>query len=539
MGPFAVRKELYSELRRLLPACLPEFLAKQRWFGGKARQILSTEIADIVPMPREEWEALLLIVAVRYADGGAEHYALPILGAEQGDATPGDGAPLLTIRNDETGSTSSLTNAAPNPDFQALLFEAIEHELVFKGEKGELRGFRGKEFSHLDSSVPASGAPSRLLSGEQSNTSIIYDERFILKMFRRIEEGINPELEIGAFLTEKAHFPQVPQLVGHLEYRDEPNRTITQGILQAFVPNQGDAWRHIVKSVAAFYELVRRNKLENRSLALSGIDEQTHAEVPEFARATLEADLSAAGLLGKRTAELHRALASETNDPAFAPEPFTMEFQRGFLESLLELTGVTLNLLRAKRHQLPMEWQAKADEIANQQVDIRDHFRAILSKPIHAARTRIQGDYHLGQVLYTGSDFVIIDFEGEPARPLSERRTKRSPLQDVAGMMRSFHYAAFAPLLGALGNQPAGVDELKRFTPWAEAWSSWFTTRFLTEYFKASARAAYLPENYQETEKLLKLHLLEKAIYELSYELNNRPTWVGIPLEGIAAVLSA
>jgi trehalose synthase-fused probable maltokinase len=539
MGQFAVRNEIHSALRRLLPARLPEFLAKQRWFGGKARPILSTEIADIVPMRREEWEVLLLIVTVHYADSGDESYAIPVLWAEQADSALHDGSILLGIRNNETGTASAFANAAQNPNFHVLLFEAIERELVFRGEKGELRGFRGKEFARLHSPSPANGVTTRLLSGEQSNTSIIYGERFILKFFRRIEEGINPELEIGAFLTDKAHFPQVPQLAGHLTYRDAKGRIITQGILQAFVPNRGDAWRHIVKSVAAFYELVARQKLENHNSALPHTAATNCDEIPEFARATLEPDLSAAALLGKRTAGLHRALASETTDPAFAPEPFTMEFQQDFLESLLELTSVTLNLLRAKRNQLPVEWQAKADELAQREKGISDHFKAILGTPIHAARTRIHGDYHLGQVLYTGSDFVIIDFEGEPARPLSERRTKRSPLQDVAGMMRSFHYAAFAPLWRAVGNHPASADDLKRLTPWAEAWSTWTRKRFLTEYFTTAGRADYLPGGREHTDKLLRLHLLEKAIYELSYELNNRPTWVGIPMEGIAAVFCA
>ena len=536
MGHFAVRKEIHSELRRLLPARLPEFLAKQRWFGGKARQLASVEIADVVPMPRGGLEALLLVVAVHYVDGGKENYALPVLCGEQTSPPLSDESTLLTIGNDETRGAASLTNGAQNPAFLALLLETIERELVFRGEKGELRGFRGKEFSQLYTSPPASGATPRLLRGEQSNTSIIYDERLILKLFRRMEEGINPELEIGAFLTERANFPQVPQLAGYLEYRNEHGAAVTQGILQAFVPNQGDAWRHVVKSVAAFYDLIAGHQAQSR-LASSVVEAKSKAEIPEFARATLEPDLAATALLGKRTAELHQALASETNDVAFVPEPFTMEFQRHVLESLLKLTNVTFKLLQEKRSQLPAELRAKAEEIAGRGKEIDQLFTAILGTPIHAARTRIHGDYHLGQVLYNGSDFVFIDFEGEPARPLSERRIKRSPLQDVAGMMRSFHYAAFAPLLGALTQQPVSPDELKQLMPWADAWDTWFTNRFLAAYFQTSGNAACLPASREETDKLLKLHLLEKAIYELGYELNNRPNWVGIPLEGIARVL--
>jgi maltose alpha-D-glucosyltransferase/alpha-amylase len=161
-----------------------------------------------------------------------------------------------------------------------------------------------------------------------------------------------------------------------------------------------------------------------------------------------------------------------------------------------------------------------------------------LSQPIHATRTRIHGDYHLGQVLYTGSDFVIIDFEGEPARPLAERRIKRSPLQDVAGMLRSFHYAAFAPLLTSVGEKTMPSEEAGRLSPWAESWNSWVADRFLASYFDIAGAASYLPRSREETQNLLELHLLEKAVYELGYELNNRPSWVGIPLQGISKLLS-
>ena len=536
MNYSAVKRQIYSDLRTRLPARLPEFLAKQRWFGGKARQVVSTEIADIVPMRGDGSEALLLVVSVHYADGTDENYSLPVVCMDQPAAGVESESVLLNLQNDETGKVSLVVDAARNAGFLALLFAVIEQEMVFPGENGELRGIRGKELSH--SYKPSSlTAKPRLLSGEQSNTSVIYDERFILKLFRRIEEGINPELEIGAFLTDKAHFQQVPQLLGHLEYRNSQGRLVTQGILQTFVPNQGDAWRHILKGLAGFYELVRKHIGEFRDRTASVFDTKRNPQVPEFARAAVEADLSAAALLGQRTAELHLALASETDYPAFAPEPFTMEFQKNFQESLLQLTSATLNLLRAKREQLSADLRTKADDIAQRETHINEFFGAILRTPLHAARTRIHGDYHLGQVLYTGSDFVIIDFEGEPARPLAERRVKRSALQDIAGMMRSFHYAAFAPLLGAL-NEAASADELKRLTPWAGAWSRWFSARFLGEYLRTSHAAPYLLKSPAEIENLLKLHLLEKAIYELSYELNNRPTWVGIPLEGIAGLLA-
>jgi maltose alpha-D-glucosyltransferase/alpha-amylase len=268
-------------------------------------------------------------------------------------------------------------------------------------------------------------------------------------------------------------------------------------------------------------------------------EDRKEKELPEFARSSVGSYLTAAGLLGQRTAEMHLALASDAHDPAFRPEPFTMKFQRVLEKSLRELTGRVFGLLRERASTLPAAWRSQAAELAGRKDDIVRRFQSALSKPISATRTRIHGDYHLGQVLYTGSDFVIIDFEGEPARPLAERRNKRSPLQDVAGMLRSFHYGAFAPLLGAVGDKVMPAEETGPLSHWAEAWTAWVAERFLASYFDTSGQASYLPGSREETRTVLELHLLEKAIYELGYELNNRPTWVGIPLQGISKLLSA
>jgi maltose alpha-D-glucosyltransferase/alpha-amylase len=232
---------------------------------------------------------------------------------------------------------------------------------------------------------------------------------------------------------------------------------------------------------------------------------------------------------------MHLALSSASDDAAFAPEPFTTAFQDSLQESFAKLASGTLGLLRARMAHVPAEYKGKAAEIAARERDILGIFRAALHAPIEAMRIRIHGDFHLGQVLYTGSDFVIIDFEGEPARPLAERRMKQSPLQDVAGMLRSFHYLAFAPLLGA---GASGADSrASRLSGWAEGWSRCASNRFLGRYYETSGEAGYLPASSQERAKLLEMYLLAKAIYELGYELNNRPSWVGIPLEGIARLL--
>jgi maltose alpha-D-glucosyltransferase / alpha-amylase len=537
MAHFGVGKEMYPELRRSLPQQLPAFLSRQRWFGGKARPVRTAELADVIPVPVNALEVLLLVVTVKYADGAEENYAIPMLCAEERAASQESDSASLRVETRQTGVVLVLSDALKNEEFLKTLLEMIHRKSTIGGEKGELRALQTTAYGGLYPGSAGILQPKPVCT-EQSNSSIIYGDRLILKFFRRLEEGINPDLEVGTFLTEKAHFPHIPQLAGSLEYHARDGRQMAQGILQAFVPNQGDAWRYTLDSLSGFYEQAAKHPGGSELPDLSGANaRQKKRELPEFARDPVGRYLEAAGLLGQRTAEMHLALASEPHDPAFRAEPFTMEFQRALEKSLLELTARIFGLLRERNSSLPAEWRGRARELAGREDEIVRGFRSTLSRPIAATRTRIHGDYHLGQVLYTGSDFVIIDFEGEPARPLAERRVKRSPLQDVAGMLRSFHYAAFAPLLAPLGEKPVPAEDFGQLSWWAETWNTWVADRFLASYFATSGEASYLPRSREETQSILQLHLLEKAIYELGYELNNRPAWVGIPLQGISRLL--
>jgi trehalose synthase-fused probable maltokinase len=448
-----------------------------------------------------------LMATVRYREGAAETYSIPIISAQQSGA---------------------LSDAFSRAEFLGELLDFIREEREVPGDNGRLRGCRGASFSELFGSEES--ARAKLLTGEQSNSSVIYGERLILKFFRRVEAGENPDLEIGRFLSDRAHFPHVARIGGWLEYQPQQGKPATQAILQEFVPNQGDAWRYAVKTLTAFYQRVG----DAPQPVFSARQERS-----EFAGEPMARLLAEIGLLGKRTAELHLALASDSRDPAFAPEPFTKEFQDRLATSFAELAGGTLRLLSQRLASVPIEYKDRAVEIAAREQDIVRAIRRALSAPIKATRIRIHGDYHLGQVLYTGTDFVIIDFEGEPARPLAERRIKQSPLQDIAGMLRSFHYAAFAPLLTPATGSSMTDQQFVRLQGWAETWSRCAADRFLAEYYETSASAQYLPANSQEIGKLLEIYLLAKAIYELGYELNNRPAWVGIPLQGLARLLSS
>jgi len=248
--------------------------------------------------------------------------------------------------------------------------------------------------------------------------------------------------------------------------------------------------------------------------------------------------LESARLLGQRTGELHVALASSVDDPSFVPEPITPFYQRSLHQSMRNLASQALQMLRRRLRHLPDEAQEQAQRVLDSEEAILKRIRAVVALKITGTRIRCHGDYHLGQVLYTGKDFVIIDFEGEPARPLSERRIKRSPFRDVAGLLRSFHYAAYFALFARDRGGPVRPEDIATLEPWARIWYIWVSATFLKAYLDSTSGVPFLPEARDELEVMLDASLLEKAIYELGYELNNRPDWVRIPLVGILDLLS-
>jgi trehalose synthase-fused probable maltokinase len=531
-------REIYQELRAALPPLLPGYLATQRWFGGKARQIRSAEITDIVPWTNTDLEAFVLLVRLEYTTGPGEMYVLPLIWSEERVAESASTG--LKVHSGARGTDLHLRNALTDDEFLRSLLDAIEKKAAFSGSRGEIRASRASVFSALCGTTANALAP-RPIKAEQSNSSIVYGDRAVLKFFRRTAEGENPDLEIGRFLTEERDFPHAPAVAGWIAYKGQDDREMSLGILQAFVPNVGDAWQFTLQALSSFWKEAETYSalhpgamLENQGPA-AGDRQNLPAPIIKHIRPYLDA----VSLLGKRTAELHLALGAESTDPRFTPEPYTASFQRECKEALQALAERNFALLAMKLEELPQKMRDKATRLIARQDEILRGYDRVLGNPIEAMRTRIHGDYHLGQVLYTGSDFVIIDFEGEPARPLSERRTKRSPLQDVAGMLRSFHYAAFSFHLAS--RDGATAEEIRSYDvrPWAERWYACVAERFLNAYLENVVGAGFIPPGHGQLFSLLRLHLLEKAVYELGYELNNRPGWVAIPLEGISQLLDS
>jgi maltose alpha-D-glucosyltransferase / alpha-amylase len=378
------------------------------------------------------------------------------------------------------------------------------------------------------------------LRAEQSNSSIVFGDKLILKLFRKTEAGLNPDLEIGYFLTERVGFPHTPPVAGTLEYRTKNGESAAVGILQKFVPNEGDAWQQTLDALSQYFDrAVTRPADELRDLQkpLPFVDRLQRTSMPAFAGDLIGPYSENVKLLGQRTAELHVSLASNADDPDFAPEPFSVLFQRSLYQSMRNHSGQMLQLLKNSLGALRGPILEDALKVLDLREELLNRFRTLLSRKIMAQRTRTHGDFHLGQVLHTGKDYVIIDFEGEPARPLTERRIKRSPIRDVAGMMRSFHYAAYTSLFGHLGSANVRPEDLAAMEPWARAWNIWISSTYLNSYLQHAQRGGFLPADRDELNILLNVYLLEKALYELGYELNNRPDWVRIPLTGILQLI--
>ncbi len=523
--------------REALEAALPRFVMPRRWFGSKARAIRAIRITETIPILPT---AYLTLMQVAYVTGEPETYVLPVAFVAGAPAQAlGQERPAAVIATLKAGQESGLLyDAVWDPGFCHALLEAIGQGKQYRGASGDLVASASSALPRLrgDASQPL---PPVLLGVEQSNTSVRYGDRLILKLYRRLEGGVNPDQEIGQFLTEKAAFANTPPLGGVLEFRRrEPENGVPVGasstvaLLQGFVPNRGDAWRYSLDSLAEYFAAARAQgeaALADLALPQGSLLELARGEIPVYAERLIGAYMASARLLGRRTAELHLALTSDPADPVFGLEPFTAEFRGFFHRSMRELTERIMRLLRSRMEALPEASQREARQVLALEGRITPRFDPLLAQPIHAFRSRIHGDYHLGQVLYTGDDFMIIDFEGEPARPLSERQMKRSPLQDVAGMLRSFHYAAYAAYF-ALAQDNLSAPELE---PWARFWHLWVSVAYLKTYLEIVDGATFLPSLPDELKLLLDAFLVEKAVYELGYELNNRPGWVQIPLEGI------
>jgi maltose alpha-D-glucosyltransferase/alpha-amylase len=407
---------------------------------------------------------------------------------------------------------------------------------------GTLRAHSSSAFREMKT---AEALPSHVGSAEQSNTSILYGDTAILKLFRRLQPGENPDVEIGQFLTEVAHFDRIPPFLGEISMIASSGEKTTVAMLQGLVANDGDGWTWFVHQLNRFYKSIESGT-DAPILAAPAYESTTtdRNRMPTVAQEAMEAAM----LLGRRTAEMHLALSSSASDPVFAPEPTSHHDLETDARQIEAQIRSALEALKSKFAALDESASDHASLLLSKRLELMKRSHSIADLTAAGQRIRIHGDYHLGQTLRTSTkegapqtgDFVLLDFEGEPARPLSQRRRKQSPLKDVAGMLRSFSYAAFAGLKAfqdeiAARSRPTS-DEIS--TKWAQAWQNWASEAFIRGYRETISKNPDILPSPKETQALLDAFVLEKALYELQYELNNRPTWIHIPIAGILSLCS-
>jgi maltose alpha-D-glucosyltransferase/alpha-amylase len=495
---------------------LPRYLPLRRWYGGKSAKLAETEVKAAVPLAdgNEGW--LLTFVEARFADKEPpQSYFLPLAidWREVHTLSPERTAFTLTkIRKGARGG--ALHEAIQDEKFAPAIVDAVRRSETIEHAIGRIEFRPTTAFAQR----PAPGTLSvRPVGVEQTNSSIIIEDYVVLKIYRRLQPGMHPDVEMGRYLTDVVQFPNVPALMGAVELVAPDGTPTALACLHAFVRNQGDGWTHTASYLQRF------------------LDEA--AVLPADALAA-RADKHAVNLeqmrkLGERSAELHRAFCNADAPAAFKPEPLTDADLKRYQRDVCKDARTTLDMLAARRDALLPDALPYAERLLAKRKEIIDNLMVPLTFGAGLVKTRFHGDYHLGQVVIAQNDFYILDFEGEPRRTLEERRVKHTPLKDVAGMLRSFDYAAWAALDHVAKDQPERRISLR---PHVMEWRDQATNAFLGAYRERMKDSPCAPPEAAE-KALLKLATLEKLFYEIGYELANRPPWVWIPLAGACALL--
>jgi maltose alpha-D-glucosyltransferase/alpha-amylase len=532
---------LKGDRRPLAEPHLWSFLKRRPWFSAKGRLVKSVQIQEAIALPAGARQGFLLILFIEYMEGDPQRYLLPVcLATAEAAELLEQRSPeeiIVRVRSQELNTTGILYDATRNKEFCSALFDAMARRRSFEGIAGEFKAFGSPELRpHL---ATAPGAPEPTFGNSlEANRGIIFGNKYFLKLFRRVEPGINPELEIGRFLTKRG-FRNAPPVAGWLQYRRQNQDEVTLGVLSEFQANAQDTWGYTLDLLSRFFDRVRSAPPEVRlePTPPASLLELTQRELPESTVGLIGTYVELARLLGQRTAELHLALAADPQNDSFAPESFTPFYQRALFQSMRNLAVRNLDQLRRALERIPEPNRSDAGQVLALQTDLIKRLRAIYETPLKAKRIRCHGDFHLGEALFTGKDFIFIDFEGEPRRPLGERRIKRSPLHDVACMIRSFDYITAMALFKQIELGTLQAHDLPSLEPWAAFWYRWVSAIFLKAYLNALGDTDLLPQPKEQLLILLEAHLLEKTLQEVDYELSNRPNLLKIPLRALLYML--
>ncbi|MEM7549143.1 MAG: maltose alpha-D-glucosyltransferase [Bacteroidota bacterium] len=520
-------------LQKLESEVLPSFLNNSTWYSGKLRGLQILSINHCIDLSSNGFHSALCIVEAQYDQGLPESYIITMAFLDVSDRDTirklNDKSILTELKMGE--KSGYLVEAMSLDHFRKQLFDFLIKKKNIVQKKSELKfnsTIRRRKFDYWSSLYPT----------EQSNTTVNYFNNYSLKLFRKLDEETNPDIEITRFLTEQTSFKQVPKFKGAIEFSNTSNKKPKAiGMLQKYVPNQGTAWEYFMDVARNYLERIVVDVLPNNIYLSQDIEFSS-----KFKFSYLSEDWQTIfghdpadriQLFGKRTAEMHVALASNSSDGSFKPESFSLHYQRSLFSSLQSLTRSAFQLLQKNIPNLDADIQDLANSVLGRKNEVLEHFKKIYSKKIESLKIRNHGDFHLGQVLWTGKDFVIIDFEGEPLRSFSERRIKKSPVRDTSGIVRSFHYAIYSELME--GN--ISHSRYLELQAWCDRWFNIASKIYINSYRSSLGETNLVPMDNEEFEILSQTFQLEKAVYELYYELNNNLKNVRIPVKGILGIL--
>ena len=521
-----------------LESCLPVFLRQRRWFTAKG-EMKAARIAELVALPRNSEKHYLALVTADYAQADPEEYLLPLAFASGAEAQrlerESPNFVFSRAQIEHPVQNGIIYDATAEKDFGRMLFEIMARQRTLKCEQSEDL-LVGSAAAGLHVSRDGEPEPSAAKT-EQRNTIINYGDKFILKLFRRLESGPHPALESAHFLAGK-NFPNVPPFAGALELHQRDGVRTCLGILSGYIPDSKNGWSFTVDALRRYFDRVRTlsRGVDDDESVLS-LMELAERGVSDSAAETIGTYFESGRLMGQRIGELHLVLASDPDNKEFAPEPFTPFYQRSLYQSLRNHLAFHFRVLRRELKKLPEAVQPLAEKVLAVQDAVLGRYRAIYQTPMKALRIRSHGNLHLGHVLHTGKDFFIIDFEGEPGWTLSQRRIKRSPLRDIAGMIRSFHYVAEAAMRHQVETGNLHEEQSRALQPWARFWVRQVSADFLGAYLAAIETSNLLPKATPALAALTEAFLLDQTIIEMSRELQRHSEGIRIPLEGILQIL--
>jgi len=512
-------------LKVFLSDVLEKYIVKQRWYGGKSSTIKYIELSEYFRIQQNNEVYFGLILEVDFEEAFYHHYFIPIAFVSDEKFAKNDRILPLSIRNQE----GFIIDAVNLESFRKLVFERIAN--AEDVDRTKVQYHKSKLFSNV------TYESSRLMGLEQSNTSLVFNEKYVIKFFRRIFSNKNPDYEMNRFLTDIKDFKNTPKYYGSINYIGKEQELVTIAVMQELIENQGDAWDIFTKEMDKVFETLTHKNIDIDNLPVPELYERLRIhDIPhriiDWVGLNLFIKIK---VLAQRTAEMHIDLGSEFEDTAFTPTHFNGDYSVWLKNRMIYQFQNRLNIIENNLHKLDGYSLELAKDLLSKKSLIRSRFLNFDWTKLKGERIRVHGDYHLGQILVQDDDFYILDFEGEPESTIRDRQVKQPPMKDVAGLFRSFHYAIYATIFN---NQDKYTQSQEQLFKAAELLYGYFTGVFLGKYVDTVQKANLNIGYSQERNFMLEYCLLEKAVYELGYELNSRPDWAVIPLKGISNLIN-